>query len=209
MPFCGKCGKEVRKESKFCPHCGAQIKSAVVQHPPIIAQPPLPSQTRTQKLKDILFKRKLIAIPIIIVVSFIGLYFYAHWSFNNTVTDIMSTIEFIDFRLEDLSLLPPSATLIMTCSVYNPSNNPVTLSMDVEFYIENEYITSIKADDEIIQSKGKSAIDLRILLGSNAIDKIASIDFNNARIKIKGTLTAKSNIFFIPVKAVQQYEEIW
>jgi len=208
MPFCGKCGKEVRTGVKFCPHCGAQMKSAGVQPPPSIVQTPLPSQTRTQKLKNILFKRKLIAIPIIVIVSFIGFYFYAHWSFKNTVTDILSTIEFVDFRIEDLSIFPPSATLVMICSVENPGNNPVTISMDFSYYIENEYIASITADNEKIQPHGTSMIELQLSLGSTAIDKFVSIDFENARMTLSGTITAESKVFFFPVKTVEQFEKI-
>ncbi len=34
MPYCHKCGSEVKKENSFCPRCGASLK-AIVPRPPM------------------------------------------------------------------------------------------------------------------------------------------------------------------------------
>ncbi len=40
MPYCPKCGTEVREEMAFCPKCGAPIK---------VEQPPAPAPQRAEK----------------------------------------------------------------------------------------------------------------------------------------------------------------
>jgi uncharacterized membrane protein YvbJ len=33
MPYCHKCGLEVKDENSFCPHCGANLKAAAPKYP--------------------------------------------------------------------------------------------------------------------------------------------------------------------------------
>lgn len=149
---------------------------------------------------------KLIVISVILLVIGAGVYFVVDNQVKVAASEVMDSLEFIDFRLEDWSLFPPSATLIMICSVDNPSNMPLTISFDLDMYAGSDYLTTLVAENEDIRAGGNSIIEIEMSLGTSAVNILSNLG-ENAIYSISGTFTAELEILGFPITFQQRIDE--
>jgi hypothetical protein len=74
-------------------------------------------------------------------VLLIGVYYVGQQQVKKSINSL--EMEFSDFKVDKLSILPPEIDLILTYKVNNPSNIPLKVSIDGELFYGATKITPI------------------------------------------------------------------
>ena len=102
---------------------------------------------------------------LIIILLIGGGYAYTYFQVKEASENIFENAEIVDFQLENISLIPPSADLTLYFSVDNPSPYGFTYSAEIEMYIGCNYITTVQADDEFVKANAHSIITMECRIG--------------------------------------------
>ena len=102
---------------------------------------------------------------LIIILLIGGGYAYTYFQVKEASENIFENAEKVDFQLENISLIPPSADLTLYFSVDNPSPYGFTYSAEIEMYIGFNYITTVQADDEFVKANAHSIITMECRIG--------------------------------------------
>lgn len=151
--------------------------------------------------------KKLVAVPIIVLAIVAASYFALKAQVTAAVNETIESLEFVDFKLENTSLIPLSATIVLIGTVENPSNFQMTISMDADLYLGDAYITTLTMQDENIRANGKSTIEMRVKLGSSEIETFVEKQYEGGEPKWNGTVKAKTTAYFIPITVEKQLEK--
>jgi hypothetical protein len=84
-----------------------------------------------------------------LVVSGVGSYFYSKGVISEAGEEVFETVELEDFQFEELSLVPPSMKYVVIYSMYNPTNITLTVTMDLNFFINGNPFTSLLESEEL------------------------------------------------------------
>jgi len=104
-----------------------------------------------------------------------GGYVYTYFQVKEVASSIFENAEVVDFQLENISLIPPSADLTLYFSVDNPSPYGFTYSAEIEMYVGDNYITTFQIDDEYIKANAESIIPMECRIGGGAISLLQTI----------------------------------
>lgn len=143
-------------------------------------------------------KSNTIVFAVIIAgVLFIGVYFVGQQQVKKSIDSL--ELEFSDFKVDKLSILPPEIDLTLTYKVNNPSNIPLKVSIDGELFYGATKITPITVEERLIPAMGTSEIDAQISLNGTLLQAIGDPQ-NERNYRLVGTLTAKGQYLgMIPV----------
>ena len=106
---------------------------------------------------------------LIIILLIGGGYAYTYFQVKEASENIFENAEIVDFQLENISLIPPSADLTLYFSVDNPSPYGFTYSAEIEMYIGCNYITTVQADDEYVKANAHSIITMECRIGGGDV----------------------------------------
>ena len=98
-------------------------------------------------------------------------------------------IEFSDFSVDRISLLPPEIDLTLTYSVINPSDLPLEISMDGAIYYGETRISPVIVAEKAIPAMGAGTVDAQISLNGTLLQAIGDPQ-NEGNYSLRGTLTA-------------------
>ena len=131
-------------------------------------------------------QNKIVIAIVIVGVLFAGIYLVGQQQVKKSVDSI--EIEFSDFKLDKLSIIPPEISLTLTYKVNNPSNMPLKVSIDGEIYYGTTRITPITVENRMIPALGSGKIDAQISLNGTLLEAIGDPQ-NERNYRIEGTLT--------------------
>ena len=100
-------------------------------------------------------KKSTIAIIVVVLVG-IG-YAYTYFQVKEAASNVLSSAEAVDFQLENISLLPPSADVTLYYRVYNPSAYGFTVYVKYDMYVGENYITTFIIEDEFVKAYGEGS----------------------------------------------------
>lgn len=133
--YCSNCGKQISDDVKFCPECGADIKTGII---PIKAKSiaPTPLQARSHTGRNIAIIIILVTILIMVPVTIFVIVPNATWgkyeeSFDYYYTPASpSGLESMDFNLDIGGMIIK----------YNQTPTPHVAKIDVDFDIEGPFV---------------------------------------------------------------------
>jgi len=147
MPFCPKCGAEVKDEDFFCSKCGSSLKEAETK---IEVKAKEKSSVEDKEGKPKRSKLKWIfglgVLFIILLVIFSGFYLYSEYSKRAALQNC--EIHLYDVRVRGIGLR--SMDLDVVFEIYNPNSITATLDrMDYEIYVNDKHLASGTIRDRI------------------------------------------------------------
>jgi LEA14-like dessication related protein len=131
-------------------------------------------------------QNKIVIAIIVVGVLFIGIYIVGQQQVKKSVDSL--EMEFNDFKVDKLSILPPEIDLTLTYKVNNPSNLPLKVSLDGEVYYGTTKITPVTVKERMIPAMGSGYIDAQISLNGTLLQAIGDPQ-NEGNYKLEGTLT--------------------
>jgi len=143
---------------------------------------------------------------IIIVLGGVGGYFYSQQEISKAATIVINSLEPIDAYIEDFSLFPPSIKFILVCSVSNPTNYDLDLTIDAELYSDDIYITEFKIENERIPADSSSSIEILLPFGSNLLE---NPDFSESSAPLmSGEIIVNSKVLFYPITVSKTFNDL-
>jgi hypothetical protein len=152
-------------------------------------------------------KSNTIVFAVIIAgVIFMSIYFVGQQQVKKSIDSL--ELEFSDFNVDKLSILPPEIELTLTYKVNNPSNIPLKVSIDGELFYGTTKITPITVKERLIPAMGYGEIDAQITLNGTLLQAIGDPQ-NERNYRMLGTLTAKGQYLgIIPVYVTLDLSEL-
>ena len=144
-------------------------------------------------------KRKVAFILILVVVSSSGGYLWAWHHVRNAVSDALATLEFIDFGFEEVLEFNSFTTIMQNITIQNPTNLQMTISIDLDMLVGDNYITNLTAEDITIQSGETTLISFRIKIDELFLKAFLKGELTG-HVKLSGTVTVKSMVSIFPIK---------
>jgi hypothetical protein len=143
-------------------------------------------------------KSNTIIFAIIIAgVIFMSIYFVGQQQVKKSIDSL--ELEFSDFKVDKLSILPPEIELTLTYKVNNPSNIPLKVSIDGELFYGTTKITPLTVKERLIPAMGYGEINAQLTLNGTLLQAIGDPQ-NEMNYRLVGTLTAKGQYLgLIPV----------
>ena len=117
-------------------------------------------------------------------------------------------IEFSDFSVDRISLLPPEIDLTLTYSVINPSDLPLEISMDGAIYYGETKISPVIVAEKAIPAMGAGTVDAQISLNGTLLQAIGDPQ-NEGNYSLRGTLTATGQYLgVLPVSVTMDLSDL-
>ena len=117
-------------------------------------------------------------------------------------------IEFSDFSVDRISLLPPEIDLTLTYSVINPSDLPLEISMDGAIYYGETRISPVIVAEKAIPAMGAGTVDVQISLNGTLLQAIGDPQ-NEGNYSLRGTLTATGQYLgVLPVSVTMDLSDL-
>jgi len=134
----------------------------------------------------------------IILISIFGFFILVGLEYTH-ITNSLYALEFetIDFALKDVSILPPSATLLVIYEIKNPTNVKFEMMWDVDIYVGETYITTLKSDIETIRAKDTSRFITEAHISSSTLGLMMSGELENMEPTFSGTIKVTAKLFGI------------
>ncbi len=149
--------------------------------------------------------RILIAFIITIIV-FGGIYLSGQRKVKDAVNQL--ELEFSDFSVDRISLLPPELDLSLTYTVTNPSDMPLEITVDGAIYYGETRIAPVTVDERLIPAMSQGNIDAQISLNGTLLQAISDPE-NEGNYSLRGTLTVTGQYLgVLPVTVAIDLEEI-
>ena len=143
---------------------------------------------------------------VIVGVIFGGVYYMGQQQVKEAVGQL--EIEFSDFSVDRISLLPPEIDLTLTYSVINPSDLPLEISMDGAIYYGETKISPVLVAEKVIPAMGTGTVDAQISLNGTLLQAIGDPQ-NEGNYSLRGTLTATSQyIGVLPVAVTMDLSDL-
>jgi len=118
-------------------------------------------------------KKSTIAIIIVVLVG-LG-YAYTYFQVKEAAIAVFENAEIIDYELENISLIPPSADLTVYFRIFNPSSFGFSYSGETEIYIDDTFIATFVVEDEFIKADGESIIPSTVSISGGVLTLLESI----------------------------------
>ncbi len=115
------------------------------------------------------------AVGLVVVLVLIGGgYAYTYFQVKEASSKIFENAEVVNFQIENISLIPPSADLTLYFSVDNPTSYGFTYSVEIELYIDENYISTLQVDNEYIRANSESIIPMECRIGGDVLQLLQS-----------------------------------
>jgi hypothetical protein len=137
---------------------------------------------------------------------FLGLYLLGQQQVKESVDSL--EMEFSDFKVDKLSIIPPEIDLTLTYKIKNPGDMSLKVSIDGEIYYGSTKITPLKVVERIIPAKGSGEIDVQISLNGTLLEAIGDPQ-NEKKYRLEGILIVRSQYLgLIPVSVTFDLTEL-
>ncbi len=146
-------------------------------------------------------QNKVVIGLIIILVALGGVYYLGQQEIRKSIAEI--EIEFSDFRVDRLSLFPPEIDITLTYMVYNPSEIPLTVSMDGMIYYGETPVAPLTMMEQTIPPEGYGEIEAQISFNGTLLQAIGDPQ-NQGEYQLRGSLTVVGKYLnLIPVEVTE------
>jgi hypothetical protein len=151
-------------------------------------------------------QNKLLIGIVIIGVIFGGTYYMGQQQVKQAVGQL--EIEYSDFSVDRISLLPPEIDLTLTYSVINPSDLPLEISMDGAIYYGETKISPVIVAEKAIPAMGAGTVDAQISLNGTLLQAIGDPQ-NEGSYSLRGTLIATGQYLgVLPVSVTMDLSDL-
>lgn len=148
---------------------------------------------------------KLVIGIVILGVLFGGFYYAGQQQVKQAVSQL--ELEYSDFRIDQITLFPPSLDLTLTYGVINPSDIDLDVSLDGDIYYGAIRISPLIVNEKSILANGVGTIEAQISLNSTLIKAIGDPE-NSGGYKLSGTMTVTGQYMgVLPISVVLDVSE--
>ena len=149
---------------------------------------------------------KLLIGLVIVGVLFGGFYYAGQQQVKQAVSQL--ELEYSDFRIDQITLFPPSLDLTLTYGVINPSDIDLDVSLDGDIYYGEIRISPLIVNEKSILANGVGTIEAQISLNGTLIQAIGDPE-NSGGYKLSGTMTVTGRCMgVLPVSVVLDVSEL-
>ena len=149
---------------------------------------------------------KLLIGIVVAGVLFGGFYYTGQQQVRQAVSQL--EMEYSDFRIDQISLFPPSLDLTLTYGVINPSDIDLKVSLDGAIYYGETRISPLTVNEKSILANGVGVIDAQISLNGTLIQAIGDPE-NSGDYTLRGTMTVTGRYMgALPVSVVIDVSEL-
>lgn len=129
-----------------------------------------------------------ILVGIVVLLVILGSVYYIG---QKQVEDAVQTLglEFSEFDLTRLSIIPPEIDITLTYTVTNPSDLPLEISVNGLLYHGDTVISPVRVDERLIPARGAGEIEVAITLNRTLLEAIGNPE-NSGSYRLDGRLTA-------------------
>lgn len=150
---------------------------------------------------------KKIAI-IVVGISLLGFFtgfMYAQGKFSGTGNVVFDTIKDEDWRVEDFIFFPPSMKIILVYSISNPTDKPVEVEMDLDFYSGDYHLSNVYENLQL-DPGNKTIFEIELAYDSEILEKIYGGEEAYESFIIDGWFKVKGNVLIFPVESLITFE---
>ena len=123
---------------------------------------------------------------IVILVALGGVYYIGQQGIRKSIAEI--EIEFSDFSVDRVSLFPPEMDITLKYMVYNPSEIPLTVSMDGVIYYGETSVAPVTMMEQTIPPEDYGEIEAQIYFNGTLLQAIGDPQ-NREEYQLRGSLT--------------------
>ena len=116
-----------------------------------------------------------VIVVLFVIVLIGGGYAYTYIQVKEASEKIFEDAEIVNYQIENISLIPPSADLTLYFSVDNPTSYGFTYSAEIELYIGDTYISTFQVDNEYIRANSESIIPVECRIGGGALQLLQNL----------------------------------
>lgn len=141
-------------------------------------------------------KNMLFLILIIGIIGISVIYFYADSQVTNAINEVHSSLESLDYRIDDFSLIPPSITMAYTYRLENPTKIDIYYTYYAEIYYEDNYLSTIEFET-LVPSERSVTVETEANFGVDAVAIVEDLIFQSEiEYHYVGSFTGKGTLLF-------------
>jgi len=148
-----------------------------------------------------------VIVILFVIVLIGGGYAYTYLQVKEASSRILENAEIVNYEIENISLIPPSADLTLYFSVDNPTSYGFTYSAEIELYVDDTYISTFQVDNQYIRANSESIIPTECRIGGGALQLLQSI-IGDPVYRLEGSVEILYKIFgIIPITIKESISE--
>ena len=136
----------------------------------------------------------------------LGLYITIFLEVKRGVDLSLSTFELVDVKLENLSIDPFSAVFVLNNSMKNSYSYEFTLFLDMDLYLEDNYITDVKIENRRIKPEEEIFFIIPIDINSSILNYIDIYNDYNPDWKASGNIVVRTMFNGFPIIVKRQFK---
>lgn len=148
-------------------------------------------------------KSEALILLVLLIVGFpVALYGYGYVKTAEVLNKSLETMHVSGFKVLDVSLLPPSAEVMITLTVENPTDTSITLqSVYLEVFLEDVKLGEVTTVGKPLPSKGIATLEgvMHIRAGIILTAIREYMERGSITLRIAGSVTASATYLFITV----------
>ncbi len=144
--------------------------------------------------------KKLLFIPIVIIVIVAGIYLYSQFKIQDASKDIKRSLHVLEYQINTQPY-----EFFMVFEVENPNDSPLTLSFDLSVYFGDRFFSSFESEVMGIQPHSPLTFELMTVLDSIKLEELNS-GLYDGPMRVMGSLSVKGIGFLFPVTVEQSFD---
>jgi len=149
---------------------------------------------------------KLLIGLVVVGVLFGGFYYAGQEQVKQAVYQL--ELEYSDFRIDQITLFPPSLDLTLTYGVINPSDIDLEVSLDGAIYYGETRISPLIVNEKSILSNGVGTLEAQLNLNGTLLQAIGDPE-NSGEYTLRGTMKVTGRYMgVLPVSVVLDVSEL-
>lgn len=150
------------------------------------------------------YKKKLVLLVLCMIIGVTG-YYYTQTKISINCEEVFNTIKDKDWRVEEYTFFPPSMTIVLVYSISNPTNIPLEIEMDIDFYAGDYQISNLYENKQLALGD-ETTFEIELVYNSTILQKIYANEEGYDSFTMDGWFKVKGNIFFISVESTKNFE---
>lgn len=144
--------------------------------------------------------KKIVLVPIVIIVIVAGIYLYSQFKIDDTSKAIARSLQVREYQINTHPY-----EFFMVCEVENPSDSSLALSFDLSVYFGDRVFTSLESEIMGIQQHSSRTFELMTALDGRTIEELSAGSYDGP-MRVTGSVSVKGVGFVFPVTVEQSFD---
>jgi hypothetical protein len=140
---------------------------------------------------------KILTIVLVLLIFLASGYIYIQQDIIDTADKIIETIELLETKIIDFSLLPPSVEMALIGSVANPTRHDLRVTIYADLFADEVLVTKFCIKKICLPAKSSTMIEIPLYLNTTSIESGFS---RESETYISGLLYVESRVLFYTVE---------